>query len=140
VADNVRFCLGEEEARAFYTAPRKNKGGGLGWSDYRFNQVAWGSLDAPLASKPDRYSLWLSKQASGWCATRQRMSRIQDILDDKCPNCQRAVETSEHLNVCPDEGRTCLFRDSVELLEQWLHQGNRTDPELAYWLPKYLLF
>jgi hypothetical protein len=28
----------------------------------------------------------------------------------------------------------------VELLEQWLHQGNRTDPELAYWLPKYLLF
>ena len=140
VADNVQFCLGDEDARAFYTAPKKKKGGGLGWSKHRFNQVSWASMDSALASKPDRYSLWLSKQASGWCATRQQMGRMQDLLDDKCPTCQRVVETSQHLNISPDEGRTQLFRESVELSEKWLHQGNRTDPELAYWIPKYLLF
>ena len=140
VADDVRFCLGEEDARVFCTAPGGKKGSGLGWSECRFSQVSWASLDAALASKPDRCSLWLSKQASGWCATRQRMGRIQGLLDNKCPNCQRVVETSQHLSVCPDEGRTQLLRESVELLDKWLNQGNRTDPELAYWMPKYLLF
>ena len=109
---------GEEDARTFYTSPKRKKGGGLGWSPHGFSQVSWASLDGALSFKPDRYSLWLSKQASGWCATRQRISRIQDLLEDKCPACQRVVETSQHLNVCPNEGRTQLFRESVELLEK----------------------
>ena len=33
-----------------------------------------------------------------------------------------------------------LFEESVQTLEKWLHQDNRTDPELAYYLPKFLLF
>ena len=55
VSRSVRFCLGEVEARAFYTAPpditeRNSNKGGLGWSQDRFNQVAWSALDAVLAS------------------------------------------------------------------------------------------
>jgi hypothetical protein len=33
-----------------------------------------------------------------------------------------------------------LFRDSVASIVKWMHDYNRTDAELAYWLEKYLLF
>ena len=139
VAKEVRFCLGEVEARKFYTDRIQKKGGGLGWSAERFAQVEWADIDKALASKPDMYGIWLSKQASGWCATRKNMARIQDLLDDKCPNCQRYQETSAHLNRCPDSGRTLLFKEGVEKLVSWMHQDGRTDPALAYWIEKYLL-
>ena len=139
VAKEVRFCLGEVEARKFYTGRIQKKGGGLGWSATRFAQVEWKAINAALASKPDMYGIWLAKQASGWCATRKNVARIQDSLDDKCPNCQQHQETSSHLNRCPDNGRTLLFKEGVEKLAAWMNQDNRTDPALAYWIEKYLL-
>ena len=68
------------------------------------------------------------------------MSRIQDLLDDKCPNCLQPQETSQHLNRCPDQGRTLLFKDSISNLVTWMHDHNWTDPELAFYIKKYLLF
>jgi len=52
VGPNVRFLLGTEEARRFFTSPvvlvkGVNKGG-LGWSEERFDQVAWADLDHAL--------------------------------------------------------------------------------------------
>ncbi len=84
--------------------------------------------------------LWLSKQCIDICATRSNMVRIQDLLDDKSPNCKQPKETSKHLNCCSDAGQTLLFRDSVATLVAWMHGYNRTDVELGYWLEKYLLF
>ena len=137
VSKEVRFSFGKVEAQAFYTRPKHK--GGLGWSLDRFEQVHWEALEATLSSKPDMYGLWLSKQASGWCATRERMSTIQNLLDRRCPNCQQVTETSTHLNKCPEDGRTRLFQEGVQLLEKWLQQDDKTEPELAYWLPKFLL-
>jgi hypothetical protein len=68
------------------------------------------------------------------------MARIQDILDSKCPNCKQEQEKSHHLNRCPDQGRTLLFRESVAGLVNWMHEHNPTDAELAYWIEKYLIF
>src|SRR6056300_803772 len=51
VSKEVRFCLGESDARKFYTAPVKMKGGGLGWSTKRFEAVDWRALDKCLATK-----------------------------------------------------------------------------------------
>lgn len=58
-------------------------------------------------------------------------------LDDGCPNCGCAGECSRHLNLCLDDGRTTLFYDMVDRLEDWLLTSS-TDPDLAYWLPRYL--
>ncbi len=144
VGPNVRFLLGTEESRRFYTSPVALVGGinkgGLGWLEERFNQVAWTELDGALRSKPDMYQLWLSKQCIGICATRQNFAQIQDILDDKCPNCGQACETSTHLNWCPNHGCSWLFKDGVAKLSTWMHQNDCTDPELAYLIKKYLLF
>ena len=144
VSRSVRFCLGEVEARAFYTAPpditeRNSNKGGLGWSQDRFNQVAWSALDAVLASKPDMYGVWLSKQSSGFCATGSQMARVHASRENRCPNCG-LVERAAHLNVCPSVVRTRLLTEGTELLENWLYQDGRTDGELAYWLIKYILF
>jgi hypothetical protein len=94
VGPEVCFQLGREDALRFYMLPvvlvgRVNKGG-LGWSRRRFEQVSWSTLELVLRSKPDMYQLWLSKHCIGICATRQNLARIQDILDDKCPNCGQA--------------------------------------------------
>ena len=86
------------------------------------------------------YQLWLSKQCIGTCATRRNLACIQDILDDRCPNCGQGPEKSTHLNCCPDHGRTMLFKESIAGLCTWMRQNDRTDPELAYWIKKYLLF
>lgn len=138
VSKEVRFCLGESDARKFYTAPVKKQGGGLGWSTERFEEVDWRSLDRALATKSDMYGIWLTKQSTGTCATRYNMARLQDLVDNKCPNCGM-VEKAEHLNRCPSEGRTQLLTEGVEALEEWMRQDGRTDSELAYYLPKYIL-
>ncbi len=144
VGQEVRYALGHEEANKFYTKAIKMNGstnkGGLGWSEYQFEQVAWKSIDEALRNKPDMFQIWHAKQCIGVCATRSRMARIQDILDSKCPNCKQEQEKSHHLNRCPDQGRTLLFRESVASLVNWMHEHNRTDAELAYWIEKYLIF
>ena len=43
-----------------------------------------------------------------------------------------------HLNRCPEEGRTRLFKEGAEMLEKWLQQDGKTKPELAHWLPNFI--
>jgi hypothetical protein len=144
VEAEVQFRLGKEEAAQFYTNRKVitngRNTGGLGWSNHRFNQVAWSTLDAVLWTKPDMFQERLSKQSIRICATWKNMSRIQDLLDDKCPNCLQPQETSQHLNRYPDQGHTLLFKNSISNLGMWMHKHDRTDPELAFWIKKYLLF
>jgi hypothetical protein len=68
------------------------------------------------------------------------MAQFQDILDNKCPNCGQDWETSTHLNWCSNNSRSLLFKESVRNLSTWMHQHDRTYPELAYWIEKYFLF
>ena len=136
VAKEVRYCLGEVEARRFYTASLQR--GGLGWTGRRFDLVDWRGLDAMLAGKPDAFSLWLSKQVAGVCATRKNLARIQDLLDDKCPNCLEPREDAAHLTICGDAGRQKLFEEGVVALEQWMAGDNRTHDELAFWIGKWM--
>jgi hypothetical protein len=144
VGAEVRYCLGKEEANKFYTKPTLISGGtnkgGLRWSQKRFNQVSWSSLDASISSKPNMFQVWLAKQCIGICATRLNMAQIQGLLDDNCPNCRHPKETNDHLNHCPDPGRTLLFRDGVAKISRWMYEQSRTDAELAYWVGKYLIF
>jgi hypothetical protein len=108
VGPEVHVQLGMEEAENFYTklcniVNKVNKGG-LGGSSQCFHAVAWKTLDATLKSKPDMFQLWLSNQYIGICAMRKNMKHIQDLLDNKCPNCNHPRKTSDHLNRCPEAG------------------------------------
>jgi hypothetical protein len=144
VGAEVQFCLEKEETLRFYTRPKVvingRNTGGLGWSTHRFHQVVWDLLDLALRSKPDMFQVWLSKQCIGICTTWTNMSQIQDLLNNKCPNCLQPQETSQHLNRCPDKGRTLLFKDGISNLVSWMYDQDHTDPELAFWIENYLHF
>jgi hypothetical protein len=58
--------------------------------------------------------------------------------DERCPNCG-ARETDAHLMRCPDKDRTRLLIETVEELEKWMETNGRTDPELIYWIPNFIL-
>jgi hypothetical protein len=92
------------------------------WSQERFNQVSWSSLDASICSKPDMFQVWLAKQCIRICATRLNMARIQGLLNDNCPNCYHPEETNDRLNRYPGPGRTLLFRDRVEKISRWIYK------------------
>jgi hypothetical protein len=63
----VRYDISKQQARKFLTEEIKPS---KRWTDVQFDEVAWDWLDGTLASKPDGYTTWLSKQHTGFCGTR----------------------------------------------------------------------
>jgi hypothetical protein len=44
-----------------------------------------------------------------------------------------------HLMLCPDEDHTKLLTETVDELTKWMAQDDRTDPEILYCIPKFIL-
>jgi hypothetical protein len=40
--------------------------------------------------------------------------------------------------LCLNQDRTRLLKEQTQSLEEWLHKDDKTEPELAYWIPKYV--
>ena len=130
--NSLRYLLSKKEARLFLTSEQ-------GWTADKFDSVGWDWLHQVLASKPIMFRLWLSKQHSNFCATGLQLKRCKLSDDDRCPSCWSRKERARHLCECPSDSRTTLFLDNVADLESWLTLNNNTDPELAYWLIKYIM-
>ena len=47
-------------------------------------------------------------------------------------------ERADHLCRRPSKSRTNLFLENVSELKQWLTTNDNTEPELCYWLVKYI--
>jgi hypothetical protein len=41
--------------------------------------------------------------------------------------------------ICPDDDRTRLLGECVTDLIEWMSREDQTDPEILYWIPKYIL-
>jgi len=54
-----------------------------------------------------------------------------------CPSCGIHAETTEHVLICPEEGRVKAFLAAVDTLEEWLESVD-TDPELQHCIVEYL--
>ena len=135
ISSHLRFHAGKELARKYLACRPKNK-----WTNDRFDSVDWEHLDLALNNKTDMYKIWRSKQHSGFCGTRVQVGRYSgdSSPDERCPNCGRR-ETAGHLMLCPDESRTKLLGETVEDLITWMSRDDQTDPEILYWIPKYIL-
>jgi hypothetical protein len=117
------------------SAKEKNR-----WTREQFEEANWENLNLALKNKADMYKIWRSKQASGFCGTRIQVGIYsgEKYPDGRCPNCG-TKETDAHLMRCPNEDFTCLLIDNADELTKWLKTDSRTDPELVYWIPKYIL-
>jgi hypothetical protein len=134
ISQPLRFHESKKSARKFFTN-RKTKR----WTEECFDEIDWEHLELALKNKPEGYKVWRSKQNSGFCGTRVQVGRYagDHLPDEKCPNCGQR-EIAEHLMLCPNQDRTRLLTEQTENLEEWLHKDEKTDPELAYWIPKYI--
>jgi hypothetical protein len=54
------------------------------------------------------------------------------------PKLRKTQNGRTHM-LCPDGNRTRLLIENVDELSKWLDMDSRTDLELAYWIPKYIL-
>jgi hypothetical protein len=129
------FHASKEVARQHLGTCTKDK-----WSNNKFNAVDWEHLDLALKNKTDMYKISRPKQNSGFCGKRVQVGRFSGnaCLDKQCPNCRRR-ETAMHIMLCPDKDHTKLLTENVDELIEWMAQDNRTDPEILYWIPKYIL-
>ena len=92
-----------------------------------------------MEKKPEGYKSWLSKQHTRVCGTRVQVGYYSGIDEPEvgCPNCGER-EDSKHLCQCPDEDRTAYLKEKTNELEAWLHKDDKTDCEIAYWIPKFI--
>ncbi|KAL3760545.1 hypothetical protein ACHAWU_009506 [Discostella pseudostelligera] len=130
-SDHIRTAVGRLAAKQFLT-------GDKGWSIQQFEAVAWDHLHATLRTKSNAFRIWLSKQHSNFCATGVQMVRCGMSDDDRCPSCWKRRERAEHLCKCPSAAWSALLEKSVSDLQAWMSTDERTDPELAYWVGKYI--
>ena len=126
----IRFVLGRKEAARFYTTE-------LGWTTSLFDTVDWKTRHEALIPRGQNFKLWLTKQSSGFCGTQSMVAHWDPSRDGKCPDCG-GNETSSHLLVCPNHDRTSLLRDQTADFHSWLLTKG-THPDLAYWVPKFVL-
>jgi hypothetical protein len=135
ISSPLRFQASKEIARQYLRMCTKNK-----WSNDKFDAVDWEHLDLALKNKPNIYKIWRSKQNSGFLGTRVCVGPyLGDVCkDERCPNCGRQ-ETAMHLMLCSDKGHTRLLIESVHELTEWMARDNKTNPEILYWIPKYIL-
>ena len=139
IAKTVRYSEGRKEAKEFLTTEKK-------WSEEQFEEVDWDWLTETIEKKPDMYKVWLSKQHTGHCGTRAQVAYYSGLKEHEissndvgCPNCGMK-ETAAHLCVCPNEDRTRLLKEMVDDFETWMNKNDATNREIAYWVPKYILF
>ena len=67
-----------------------------------FEAVDWEASATMISGRLEGVQLWLSKQSIRACATQKNTARMQDILDDRCPDCGTGGKDNHHLNWCTD--------------------------------------
>jgi hypothetical protein len=135
ISSPLRFHASKEVARQYLRTRTKDE-----WSNNKFDAVDWEHLDLALKNKPDMYKIWRSKQNLGFLGTRVQVGCYSgnSRMDKQCPNCGRR-EMAMHIMLCPDEDRTKLLIENVNKLTEWMAQDKKTNPEILYLIPKYIL-
>jgi hypothetical protein len=122
---------GDEVARQHY-----HERGIIPWDLY--HSVYWDGVEKVMKKVPEMFSVWVTKQVSGFCGTNHMMNVIYGNVVDKCPNCGHTPEKSSHIPHCRDTDRSVMFRKSVDGLVTWMEQ-QQTDGELIHLIQSYLL-
>jgi hypothetical protein len=102
-----------------------------------FEEVYWDGIERVLDSCPEMFSVWATKQVSGFNGNNHLLRHINGSTIDECPNCGCRPERSTHMIYCRDSARSAVFSSSVDKLVEWL-ASQRTDPELITLLSSYL--
>ena len=78
-----------------------------------FDDVYWDGVEKVLTSCPEMFSVWATKQVSGFFGNNHLMRHINGHTVDVCPNCGCHPERPQHIIFCRDPARSAVFDSSV---------------------------
>ena len=107
-------------------------------SSYNFDMIYWDGLGRAMLRYPQMFRAWVTKHVSGSCGTNMQLSRTNHTITNQCPCCNHPDESTVHITRCLDEGRHTMFRQSLEILLNWMDTSG-ADPDLRECLEQYLL-
>ncbi len=100
---------GEQVAQALYdrrgVATKEN-----------FLFVYWEGIERVMKLFPEMFC-----HVSHFQGTNRQLSRIDRSILNVCLSCKCHDKSTSHITWCRDPGQTCILKDSVEPLVQWLH-------------------
>ena len=109
----------------------------------QFNEVYWEAIHHLFTKVyPQTFRAWYTKhifECNGTMHNLHRNDRNVPKLypSPACPCCGHPDETSDHIIICPEQGRTNLYNDSVKDFVQWIKKEN-THPVIILLISKYL--
>ncbi len=105
-------------------------------SHHQFDKVDWPSVHRTLHDLPRLFQVWAAKHVLGIAGTMKFLAH-QDDKSPMCPSCNNCVESCSHVGRCQEVGRTLAFKQSTQMIEQWLKKNN-THPDIQSLLLRYL--
>jgi hypothetical protein len=102
-----------------------------------FDDIYWDGVERVLGSSAEMFSVWATKQVSGFNGNNHLLHYINGTTVDVCPNCGCHPERSSHIIFCRDPARVQVYNASVDTLVEWL-ASQRTDAAFTMLLSTYL--
>ena len=94
----VRFHVLKHIAREVYAKLRI-------LDESQFEEVEWRLVWGALKEAPRMFQIWASKQVMNIAGVNKNLAKYKSRHSKKCPSCNRAIETCDHVLTCPEEGR-----------------------------------
>ena len=103
-----------------------------------FDLIYWKGIGTLMKKKFTRpYATFYTKHIVGFCGVMHHRHNIDKSIPNICPCCGCPDETTEHILLCLDDGRTELYRKSVKQLVDWMRR-EKTHPTIIRMVQTYL--
>jgi len=90
-----------------------------------FDTIAWDAVGKAMKQIPITRRHWIVKHVSGLCGVNSVLKLWGQKDYDTCPSCS-AIETANHVWICPASGPTAKWEETLLGLDRWLTK-NKTD-------------
>ena len=106
----------------------------------QFKEVYWGAIHHLITKVyPPTFRVWYTKHIFECNGAMRYLHRNEPQVypSPACPCCGHPDENASHIILCPDQGRTNLYNDSVTDLVRWMRK-EKTHPTIVLLVRRYL--
>jgi len=89
-----------------------------------FESIDWVAIQQASKTLPMKKQIWLTKFASGFCATASVMKKRKSWDTNLCPICQQCKENTDHLIQCQDERSKSHYQKAIQKLFKFLKNSH----------------
>ena len=84
-----------------------------------FNLIWWDGMERVMRYYSKMFRVFVTKQVSGFAGTNHEIARWNDNVQDICPNCGMAGESTKHMTRCCGVNRkeACSSMVAIRFLE-----------------------